>query len=307
MYEEDEEQGDEEEKTEKEEAEPLNHDVLADKLSLLCKIGNGLAHAYVKADLQGLSLGDVAILSGFVHIRYLDISNNKITDISCLNTLSQLIVLKADHNQLVSAELAPLAYLQVLNLSHNKITSTTGISHPLLEHLDLSFNQIREFTNLNGDNLPTLSILDCHGNAITSATGINIPTLHKLYLASNQMNTLEGLSHLNQLTTLHLRENQLKSLSGLSESMSSLQYINLRANPVEEISEVAKLKCLPFLRALVLTECPVCETDEYRLEVLIAIRTLERLDKDVYEQDERQDAEEMAAQRQPVQDDEDTI
>ena len=66
----------------------------------------------------------------------------------------------------------------------------------------------------------------------------------------------------------------------------------------------------------------MCETDEYRLEVLIAIRTLERLDKDVYEQDERQDAEEvrskiivhiyhhdldqMAAQRQPAQDDEDT-
>ena len=37
----------------------------------------------------------------------------------------------------------------------------------------------------------------------------------------------------------------------------------------------------------------MCETDEYRLEVLIAIRTLERLDKDVYEQDERQDAEEV--------------
>ena len=42
-----------------------------------------------------------------------------------------------------------------------------------------------------------------------------------------------------------------------------------------------------------IAECPVCETDEYRLEVLIAIRTLERLDKDVYEQDERQDAEEV--------------
>ena len=42
-----------------------------------------------------------------------------------------------------------------------------------------------------------------------------------------------------------------------------------------------------------IAECPVCETDEYRLEVLIAIRTLERLDKDLFEQDERQDAEEV--------------
>lgn len=53
MYEEDEEV-DEEERTDKEEVEPLSHEVLAEKLSLLCKIGNGLAHAYVKADLQNL-------------------------------------------------------------------------------------------------------------------------------------------------------------------------------------------------------------------------------------------------------------
>lgn len=181
----------------------------------------------------------------------------------------------------------------MLNLAHNKITGTTGISHPLLEHLDLSFNQITELTNLTEDNLPTLTTLDCHGNALTNAKNIMIPTLRKLYLASNQITTLEGLSHLSQLTTLHLRENQLKSLSGLSDNMLSLQYINLRANPIEEISEVAQLKCLPFLRALILSECPLCETDEYRLEVLIAIRTLERLDKDPYEQDERQDAEEV--------------
>jgi len=46
--------------------------------------------------------------------------------------------------------------------------------------------------------------------------------------ATNQINTLEGLGHLAQLTTLHLRENQLKTLDGLTEQMSALQYINLR-------------------------------------------------------------------------------
>ncbi|XP_065890900.1 leucine-rich repeat-containing protein 23-like [Dysidea avara] len=302
MHEEDEDQ-DEQDNGEQEAPEPLTHEVLSEKLSLLCKTGSGLAHAYVRADLQSLSLGDVSVLSTFVHLRYLDVSNNKISDISCLNNLSQLIVLKADHNLLQSASIAPLAYLQVLNLAHNNITTTEGITHPLLENLDLSFNQITELSDLSETNLPTLTTLDCHGNALTGARNINIPTLQKLYLATNQINTLEGLGHLTQLTTLHLRENQLKTLDGLTEQMSALQYINLRGNPIEDIKEVAKLQCLPFLRALILSECPVCETDEYRLEVLIAIRTLERLDKDVYEQDERQDAEEMAAQRQPVTDD----
>jgi len=106
-------------------------------------------------------------------------------------------------------------------------------------------NQIAELSNLSETNLPTLTTLDCHGNALTTAKNINIPTLQKLYLvrtawggcgcvrgvalqATNQINTLEGLGHLAQLTTLHLRENQLKTLDGLMEQMSALQYINLR-------------------------------------------------------------------------------
>ena len=34
---------------------------------------------------------------------------------------------------------------------------------------------------------------------------------------------------------------------------SGVIYGQFRANPVEEISEVAKLRCLPFLRALILS------------------------------------------------------
>ena len=57
--------------------------------------------------------------------------------------------------------------------------------------------------------------------------------------------------------------------------------------------EIGKLKDLPFLRALVLSENPVVEEDEYRLETLITLRTLERLDKDEYTDDERHEAEEI--------------
>ena len=40
-------------------------------------------------------------------------------------------------------------------------------------------------------------------------------------------------------------------------------------------------------------ECPLCELDEYRVEALILLRGLERLDKDEYTEDERADAEEV--------------
>ena len=45
------------------------------------------------------------------------------------------------------------------------------------------------------------------------------------------------------------------------------------------------------------TENPAAEEDDYRVEVLIALRKLERLDKAEYTEDERNDAEEMAEAR----------
>jgi hypothetical protein len=41
----------------------------------------------------------------------------------------------------------------------------------------------------------------------------------------------------------------------------------------------------------------VAEEDDYRVEVLIALRKLERLDKEEYNDEERNDAEEMAEAR----------
>ena len=66
-----------------------------------------------------------------------------------------------------------------------------------------------------------------------------------------------------------------------------------RSNTVEEVRELDKLKCLPYLRALVLAGNPLSEMEEYRVEVCIVLRQLERLDKDEFTEDERADAEEV--------------
>ena len=44
-----------------------------------------------------------------------------------------------------------------------------------------------------------------------------------------------------------------------------------------------------------MTECPVCEIEEYRVEVCILLRQLERLDKDEFTEEERADAEEVTS------------
>eukprot|EP00731_Ephydatia_muelleri_P015287 Em0008g1007a len=266
---------------------------------MLCKTGDGLAHAYANLDIKDRQLTDVSVLSTFIHVRYLDLSGNFLTDISAVGALTNLLTIKADRNRLTSAHFQELPYLQSASFSSNSITSTQGISHPMLGTLNLSGNKITQLEGLNQQNLPSLQFLDLHDNQLPSSAGIHLPSLEKLYLASNKLTRVEGLEGLCKMTTLHLRQNQIATLDGFAPTMESLQYINLRGNAVAELPEIKKLATLPFLRALVLTECPVCEVDDYRIEVLITLRKLERLDKDEFTEDERTDAEEVYNQRNP--------
>ena len=69
----------------------------------------------------------------------------------------------------------------------------------------------------------------------------------------NLINKIEGLERLEHLTTLHLRDNQIEKLDGFSENMKQLQYVNMRGNNIADVKETSKLKCLPKMRALILS------------------------------------------------------
>ncbi|XP_063711158.1 leucine-rich repeat-containing protein 23-like isoform X1 [Symsagittifera roscoffensis] len=266
-------------------------------ISLLCKTGTGLSHAFVRLDIRDKELTDINLLSAFIHLRYIDMSVNSIKDISCLSGLTHLLTLKAEKNILKSAALEELPYLQQANFSHNRIKTTEGIYHPLLETLILSWNSIKEITHLEPGRLTRLHTLELRSNALTSTKGLVIPTLKNLFLAQNKIKFLEDLDKLESLQMLHMRDNQVDNLDGFSEKMRSLQYLNIRGNQLANKKELNKLKVLPFLRAIVMAECPVSDEDDYRIEVLITLRRIERLDKDVYTDEERQEAEEIYEQR----------
>ncbi|XP_043935531.1 leucine-rich repeat-containing protein 23 [Protopterus annectens] len=288
----------EEEHKEKEEEEqppqhPLTEDMLADGLSLLCKTGNGLAHAYVKLDLVDKGLTDINLLKAYIHLRIVDISSNQLRDLSPLNSLTQLLMLKADQNQLTSARLAEMPYLQMASFAHNQIIDTEGLGQPQLEALNLIGNRIKVVSGLNYGKLTNLHTLELRGNQLESTDGLYLPSLKKLYLAQNTIKHIEGLERLERLTILHLRDNQLEDLSGFSENMKALQYLNIRGNLISNTKIVKKLKCLPMLRALVLSENPCTDNEDYRVDILVALSTLERLDKDTVTEEEKEEVEEL--------------
>lgn len=62
---------------------------------------------------------------------------------------------------------------------------------------------------------------------------------------------------------------------------------------ITSLRELAKLRDLPKLRALVLLDNPCTDESNYRQEALVQMAQLERLDKDFYEDDDRAEAEEI--------------
>jgi hypothetical protein len=231
---------------------------------------------------------------------------------------------------LTSAKLDPLPYLQQASFSNNKIKTTEGIAHPKLETLNLngkksfslspsfSFvsndhfvefflfleNNLSEIKGFDSDKLPNLQTLELRKNHLKSTRGITLPSLKSLFIAANEIVRLDDIAELKSLAVLHLRENPLENLDGFSEKLANLQYINLRSTQINDYAEIRKLKVLPKLRALALADTMVAENGDYRLEVLISIPGLERLDKDQYIDEEREEAKEIMEQRKQKEEEE---
>ncbi|NXC50379.1 LRC23 protein, partial [Penelope pileata] len=242
-------------------------------------------------------LTDISLLECFIHLRYVDLSENKLQDLSPLSNLTHLLWLKVDGNLLTSAHIQELPYLQNISFAHNRIKNMEGITHPCLASLSLKGNKIQTAVGLS-QALFSLQFLELRGNKLENTAGLKLPKLKKLYLAQNAIKSLKGLEVLEQLTTLHLRDNELETLDGFSGSMKCLQYLNLRNNSISSFQEVAKLQVLPVLQALVLMDNPCSDDTSYRQEVLIQLPQLERLDKESVEQEERAEANEMRQKRQ---------
>ncbi|XP_051819284.1 leucine-rich repeat-containing protein 23 isoform X1 [Antechinus flavipes] len=231
----DEKETDEEEKEEGEEAEefipkPITEDIMKEGLSLLCKTGNGLSHAYVKLEAKDKELTDISLLSSYIHLRYVDLSENRLSDLSPLNNLTHLLWLKLDYNRLQSARMVELPYLQIASFAYNQIIDTEGITHPKLTSLDLKGNNIKKVTGLDPQKLSNLHTLELRGNQLETTLGLDLPKLKSLYLAQNQLKKIEGIENLQQLSTLHLRDNKISELNGFSPEMKLLQYLNLRTS-----------------------------------------------------------------------------
>jgi Leucine-rich repeat (LRR) protein len=276
-------------------------------ISMLCKSVDGTSYAYTKLTLPGEEedkmFTEISKLSEYPRLRYVDLSKNKIKDISPLLSMPHLLAADLATNLVDSISvfstgldnadrLKPLDYLQFLDLTENKLTELPNINLPFLTTLTLNNNQISSVQKM--ELVPKLSTLALNGNQITSLQGLP-PSLIELSMMQNQITSLEGIQNLPKLKILNLQENQLKLLTGFTPAHSQLRVVRLKANQVTRMREpgVSCLKVLLALEELDCSENPVAEVEAYRVRCKRRIPTLKLLDEAPFEEDE------VTASREP--------
>ncbi|OON17957.1 leucine Rich repeat-containing domain protein, partial [Opisthorchis viverrini] len=283
--------------------ESLSKEIISECISMPYRLGYGFSHAFVKLDCSDRRLSDIEILRGYIHLRFVILTNNFITDISPVSHIGHLIYLKADNNQIERADcLNKLRFLQYLDLSGNKLTTINDLKLPFLQHLKVNENAIGTLNStgygIPPEQFPALATLELRSNRLTSFEGIGaLTTLTSLYCAENSLKDTSGLSKLTGLVRLHARDNRISSLNGITVAMSSLEYLNLRGNRLSSFRAVKLLSALPSLKVLNLLQNPICDKDEYRLTVIGLISRLQKLDKERVTDSERADGASVVANK----------
>jgi Leucine-rich repeat (LRR) protein len=287
--------------------QPLSKDIIAECISMPYRLGYGFSHAFVKLDCSDRNLSDISILREYIHLRFIILSNNFVTDICPCSVIGHLIYLKADNNQIADAAcLTALRFLQFLDLSGNKLTTIRNLAFPLLQHLKVNDNMITSLEDASGNpfdatQLPALHTLELRGNKLTTLKGIgSLPNLKSLYAAENSLRSTDGIEGLTSLIRLHLRDNQIRALTGFTEDHASLEYVNIRGNQVSKFGAVKHMDCLPSLKIVSFVDNPIAEKDDYRLLTIGCLTHLQRLDKERTTDQERADAADVSTQKADV-------
>ncbi|NLU31443.1 MAG: hypothetical protein GXX04_02310 [Clostridiaceae bacterium] len=147
-------------------------------------------------DLSGYDIENIEEIVYFKNLAKLNLSNNRISDISLLKELKKLRELDLSGNMI--SDISPLGgmkYMRKLCLSENRISDISVLKGmPILDVLDLSGNDISDISSLEG--LKDLKELDLSNNMISNISIIrNLPNLKSLNLAGNQVKDRSPAKH----------------------------------------------------------------------------------------------------------------
>lgn len=205
-----------------------------------------------KIQLDERGFNRVPLLEGEEKLKFLNLSNNSITKIENIVSLPNLSFLDLTSNKLREITTHPtVKSLKVLILARNQIEEIKNLEClPSLEIIDLHENRIKtvslksvsgvKVVNLSSNlievlevtcPMPNLVEFNLRRNQISEVKDLVLPELKKLYLSGNKITTMDAVKSLPSLTDLTLDGNPLDKTPGvavtLKDKFKSLVHYNL--------------------------------------------------------------------------------
>ncbi|KDO22682.1 hypothetical protein SPRG_10996 [Saprolegnia parasitica CBS 223.65] len=235
--------------------------LFSESLSRIDRTADNAGFAFTAVDINGKELGSLDQIKDFRHLRFVNVARNKLSDASPVTALE---------------------YLVHLNLAENSFREIPKLKNAHLKALDVSKNQL---TALTGGESKSLEALKVNGNAITSLTGLgDFPALKALEISQNA------------IAELAVFENQLTNLNGLG-AFPNLTSFKAELNNMTTLADLAALGALTKLQDVDLTGNAVTEVEHYRLDMLLLLPKLSKLDGIAITDDERLAAIQLHADR----------
>ncbi|THD28769.1 Leucine-rich repeat-containing protein 23 [Fasciola hepatica] len=278
-------------------------------------------------------LTDLTPLEKLHNLRELNASNNRIAKFP-VGQWPSMTHLNLNNNAVAQLRHTCMPKLLILCLNNNQIRRLTepetGAPYfteenfPRLHTLQLAQNKLYLVDSTPNDpnapntldiRLPRLRALFLGGNSLTSLAVYSRQVIRQNTSELSDEKSLSdetepvreeivkerdqsALGVLPELSVLNLRCNGLHELDGLTlETVPKLQYLNLRENFIDSMGEIEKLQQLPRLQTMIFLENPIIEMKDYRLEMRVTVPSLRRLDKDVYTEQENEEADLLLEQR----------
>lgn len=282
-------------------------ELIKNSLSQISKTASGSGYAYVNlslAEKELLSLYD--LMPNYPHLRYLNVANNKIKDLSSIKSLNFLIFLNASGNLLTDLEFlnekGTLNYLQLAILSNNRIKKLTPIQAPKLRKLNLNGNRLEDLSEFRGHH--TLEVLEIRKNRLKTLEGLrDLHNLTELYAAENYLTSFKELKNLPQLKKLHLRGNQIQNLSFELPELPHLYHLNVRENRISDLKSIVSLMKYPTMLSLTMHQNPAIDEvgDGAKREILMILIYLNRVNKEEIQREDREEARNELKERKRIE------
>lgn len=197
-------------------------------------------------DLSAKGITNVDDLKYFENLTYLDLRDNKITDLSVLENLKSLTALFVKGNDQSLDLFTPIAMFYE-NIKQTDISFDVKFDSNLEAAIRKSLN-IKTNVKLEPKDIRGLTKLNASGLKILSIEGLNyMVSLKELDLSGNSIVNIGPLKNLTKLESLALNKNAISDISALSK-LQGLASLNLSFNKINDITPLKDLKKLNVLK-----------------------------------------------------------